>query len=278
MYSKLLCNNNRLGSFYLNEVLAGFARYNSNSSNVAEKYVTRNTPKLVSPKYQKYSYAVSKTADLHLLCDTIGERLSTLAAEKPDHVAYKFCVTQTSLKFGEMKQRVDEMAQSLLSLGFTKGDRLAIMLPNVAELNLTLLAAASVGIIVVLMNPAYQLVEIQYMLKKTQSKGVVILDNLKTLKHYDILAKMCPELASTRAGAELNSKELPHLKHVILVSNRLMKDPSASYSGSLPYANIEKYASPQKHDIPHVDFDDTSVLLFTVSLNLSVYLKYRQVL
>jgi acyl-coenzyme A synthetase/AMP-(fatty) acid ligase len=186
-------------------------------------------------------------------------------------VAYKFCLTQTSITFGEVKQRIDELAQSLLSLGFKKGDRLAIMLPNIPEQPLVLLAAASIGVIVVLMNPAYQLVEIEYMLKKTKTKGIVILDNLKTLKHYDILAKICPELASTKPGAELQAKALPDLKHVILVNNRLMKDPSTTYGGTLPFASVEKFNLPNKFDIPHTDFDDTSVLLFTVSVKLIMY-------
>jgi acyl-CoA synthetase (AMP-forming)/AMP-acid ligase II len=192
-----------------------------------------------------------------------------MSTENPNNVAYKFCLTQTSLTFREIKQRIDEIGQSLLSMGFKKGDRLAIMLPNIAELNLTLLAAASIGVIVVLMNPAYQLVTIQYMLKKTRPRGVVILDNFKTLKHYDILTKICPELATTNPGAKIISKDLPNLRYVIQVNNRLMDGPTATYAGSLPFANFEKYSLPKKFEIPHTDCDDTAVLLFTVSINFT---------
>ena len=228
------------------------------------KYVLRNNYKLISPKFRTHSYALSECSGLHLLCDTIGDRLKTLAAEKPGNVAYKFCLTQTSFTFKELKQRVDEIAQNLLSMGFQKGDRLAIMLPNLPELNLTLLAASSVGIIAVLMNPGYQQVEIDYMLKKTKAKGLVIMDNLKTINHYSLISKICPELTATVANTDIKSTNLPDLKHVFLVPSRLVKSDIKDYKGVVPFAIIEKLKSKQL-DTPHVDFDDTFVLMFTVS-------------
>jgi hypothetical protein len=111
-------------------------------------------------KTSKQSYFLTDTAGLSLTCSNIGDRLRTIAKEKPNHLCYKFCLTQTSFTFLELDQRVDELAQSLNNIGFKKGDRLAILLPNVPEINLTILAAARLGVIIVLMNPAYQLVEI----------------------------------------------------------------------------------------------------------------------
>ena len=262
MYSKVLTKTLSANNKY-NLKLKDFLLNLSCQKHTDNKYVVRDSYDLVSPKFKNYSYAQSTTSKLHLLCDTVGDRLNALASEKPDSVGYKFCLTQTSFTFREVKQRTDEIAQNLLSLGFKKGDRLAIMLPNIPELNLTLLAAASIGVTVVLMNPGYQQVEIDFMLKKTKSKGIVILDNLKTLKHYEILTKICPEIVTTPAGAQLKSKALPDLKHVILVNNRLMKDPSADYKGTLAFNSIEKFTLPNKLEIPKSNFDDPFVMLFT---------------
>lgn len=60
--------------------------------------------------------------------------------------------------FGEVHQRVSSLAQNLLTLGFQKGDRLAISLPNTYELLLTFLAASEIGLISVVLNPAYQVI------------------------------------------------------------------------------------------------------------------------
>jgi acyl-CoA synthetase (AMP-forming)/AMP-acid ligase II len=213
----------------------------------------------------KKSYAMADCTGFHLINSTLGEKLDEFAKQKPNDVCYKFCLNQITHTYAELKQRVDELAQSLLDLGFSKGDRLALLLPNVPELNLTILAAAKIGVIVVLMNPAYQLVEIEYMLKKTAAKGVVILDNLKTLKHYEILLQICPELACDGKG-ELNSSALPSLKHVIIASNGLVNDSSVSYKGTWKFAELERYKLPTQRPLPYLNADDPFTILFTVDL------------
>lgn len=81
----------------------------------------RGNPGLVAPKYLTHSYTMSRPDDVHLLCDTIGDRVREMARERPSDVGYKFSLTQTSLTFGEIKQRIDELAQNFLQLGFKKG-------------------------------------------------------------------------------------------------------------------------------------------------------------
>jgi acyl-CoA synthetase (AMP-forming)/AMP-acid ligase II len=213
-------------------------------------------------KTNNLSYSLTDTAGLSLNCSNIGDRLRKIAKEKPNHLCYKFCLTQTSFTFLELDQRVDELAQNLINIGFKKGDRLALLLPNVPEINLAILAAARIGVIIVLMNPAYQKVEIEYILKKTRAKGIIILDNLKTLKHYEIIAKLCSEIGSSKKG-ELKSSFVPDLKHVIIVNNRLIKDTSSNYNGTWNFSELEKF-NQQYKQTPYVDMDDSFAILFTV--------------
>lgn len=226
-------------------------------------FVLKSHQELASPKYEKYSYAMSNSGNLHLLCDTLGDRMNIMAEKLPNETCYKFSLTQTSLSFREIKQRADEIAQNLLNKGFKKGDRMALLLPNIPELALTILACSSIGVIVVLMNPAYQLIEIEYMLKKTQSKGLIILDNLKTLKHYEILKKIAPELESSVPG-DLNSKNLPDLKHVIVVKNRLVSENLEKYKGAWDFDRDISIFSQNNRKLPLVNFDDSLAMLFTV--------------
>lgn len=128
------------------------------------------------------SYYANTGSDLPLVGQTLQERLNSISALKPNEVAYKFCATQTSFTFLEVKQRVNELAQSYLSLGLQKGDRVALMLPNVPELVLSIYALAQIGCVSVLMNPAYNIDEIDYMMKKTNVKCAVIFDNFKVLE------------------------------------------------------------------------------------------------
>ena len=235
-----------------------------NINRVKSTGIVRDKSKLIKPNYNKLSYAIADTTNLSLLSDTLPDRVKTLAEEKPNNVCYKFSLTQTQFTFLEVKQRIDEIAQNFLDMGFQKGDRIAILLPNIPENNLVMLAASSIGLIVVLMNPAYRLVEVEYMLKKTQAKGVVIMDNLKILQHYDIIKTICPEIENSSKG-ELNSKNLPHLKHVIMVNNRLFKDPNQQTKGTWQFNELEKF-NKQPREKPHVDMDDSFVIMFTVNI------------
>lgn len=238
--------------------------------------IYKDTSHLIDPKYSNLSYAMSNTNGLHLLCDSFADRIETMAKHRPNDVCYKFSLTQTQFTFLEMKQRCEEIAQNFLDMGFKKGDRLAVFLPNIPENNLTVLAAASIGLIVVMMNPAYQLVEVEHMLKKTKAKGIVMLDNLKILQHYEMLKKICAELETSLKG-ELNSKNLPDLKHVIIANNRLFKDPNQKTKGTWNFSELEKF-NKQKVEKPRVDMDDSLVILFTVSNYYKITLKFKNII
>jgi fatty-acyl-CoA synthase len=210
----------------------------------------------------KLSYRHTDVGDLRLIGSTMYQRLEETVVVKPNSEAFKFCPTGESYTFKELKQRVDEVAQNLLKHGYKRGDRLAIMLPNTSEFVLIALAAGSIGVTSVLLNPGYQLVEIEYMLKKTKSRGVVILDNLKSLQHYKVLTQICPELSSS--NGELSSAKLPDLKHVFLVHNVLVKNEPHAFKGTLPFSTLTKNNTTSV-ERPYVDMNDDFAMLFTVT-------------
>ena len=137
------------------------------------------------------------------------------------------------------------------------------MLPNMPELNIAVLSAASIGVISVLLNPAYQITEIEFMLKKTGCKGIMILDNFKTLQHYDILNKITQNQLEISKKGELSSKILPDLKHIILVKNKLVETNPDKYKGTWFHEEIEKCNNPFK-TLPVVDMEDGFLMMFTV--------------
>lgn len=116
------------------------------------------------------SYA-SSFSEFPMALRTTRELLAQKATEKGNKLAYLFPYQGIKLTFSELKERVDSAAQNLLDLGFQKGDRIAFALPNSVELLILSLAASEIGAISTLMNPAYQKVEFEYMLKKTRAKG-----------------------------------------------------------------------------------------------------------
>ena len=74
------------------------------------------------------------------------------------------CHQQVRLSWSELNAAVDRLARGLLGLGLSKGDRLGVWSPNRYEWALTQYATAKLGVILVNINPAYRLRELEYAL------------------------------------------------------------------------------------------------------------------
>jgi fatty-acyl-CoA synthase len=108
----------------------------------------------------------------------------------------------------------DQLAAGLLKLGFVKGDRLGIWSPNRAEWILAQYATARIGVILVNINPAYRLAELDYALNKVQCKGIITAPAFKTSQYLKMLQTLAPELAHCKPS-QLRAARLPHLRTVV---------------------------------------------------------------
>src|ERR1700737_4892514 len=101
-----------------------------------------------------------------LLESTIGDALAATIARWPHRDALISRHQDIRWCYGELGERVDALAAGLLALGLGRGDRVAIWAPNCAEWVLTQFATAKTGLILVTVNPAYRLSEVEYTLYK----------------------------------------------------------------------------------------------------------------
>lgn len=88
------------------------------------------------------------------------------------------CVSchNTTFTFKEIKVLVDNFAASLINLGIKKGDRVAVIMPNLIQYPIVIFAILKIGAVVVNVNPLYTDSEMEYILKDSGSKAAVILD------------------------------------------------------------------------------------------------------
>lgn len=140
--------------------------------------------------------------------------------------------------WNDLQRQVDAFSQGLLDLGFEKGDRLGIWLPNTAEWVVAEFATAKTGIILVNMNPAYRVYELEHSLNLVGCKGLIVTDKLKSSNYFELLHELLPELEHSAAG-ELNSAKVPTLKHLIQITDQHVK-------GMRRYVDVlsEKASSP----------------------------------
>ncbi|MDD2867276.1 AMP-binding protein [Neomegalonema sp.] len=151
-----------------------------------------------------------------LLEVTIPQLLAERVAAQPEDEAAVFSAEGLRWTWAGFARRVDALAAGFLRLGLSKGDRLGIWSPNRSEWLLTQFATARIGVILVTINPAYRLNELEYSLKLTGCKALVFAERFKSSDYLAMLQELAPELA--QGAPELKSARLPDLRCAILMS------------------------------------------------------------
>jgi acyl-CoA synthetase (AMP-forming)/AMP-acid ligase II len=133
---------------------------------------------------QSYVHGVSMTP---LIGETVGVHFDKVAARFADRDALIVRQQNVRWTYGELKEKTDALAAGLLALGLSPGDRVGIWSPNNAEWVITQFATAKAGLILVNINPAYRLSELDYALNKVGCKALITADNFKTSDYVGML-------------------------------------------------------------------------------------------
>jgi fatty-acyl-CoA synthase len=153
---------------------------------------------------------------------TIGEWLDDTAGRWPEHLACAFRDSGLRYSWAQLRDEADRLAGALLQLGLGPGDRLGIWSPNRSEWVLAQYATARIGVVLVNINPAYRLAELEYALNKAGCKAVISAPAFKTSQYLQMLQTLAPELAHCAPG-QLQAARLPQLRAVV----RMGDEPTA---------------------------------------------------
>ncbi len=145
---------------------------------------------------------------------TLGAMFDATVARFPDREALVVRHQQVRWSYRELQRQVDALAAGLLALGLEPGDRIGIWSPNCSEWVVTQFATAKAGLILVNINPAYRLAELEYALNKVGCKAIIAADRFKTSDYLGMLNTLAPELADAQPN-QLQAKRLPALRLVI---------------------------------------------------------------
>jgi len=104
----------------------------------------------------------------------LGQNLKINAKKFPNTVMLKD--SQRSFTYPEVNRRVNKLAHSLLSLGLTKGDKVAVLLENSIEIVEVFLATAKTGIIIVPINFRLVSAEVEYIVADSDAKVMIVHD------------------------------------------------------------------------------------------------------
>jgi fatty-acyl-CoA synthase len=168
----------------------------------------------------KQSY-VCGASDKPLLGQTIGILFDRIVERFPDNEALIVPFQQVRWTYRMLSDQVDACAKALLAKNILKGDRVGIWAPNCAEWTVLQVATAKVGAILVNINPAYRLHELEYALQHSACKMIVTADRFKSSEYLNMINDLVPELKYSPAG-KLHSQRFPDLRTVVHLSDEVV--------------------------------------------------------
>jgi fatty-acyl-CoA synthase len=151
-----------------------------------------------------------------LIGDTIGVHFDRIVERFGERDALVVRHQQIRWTYRELKERVDAFAAGLLALGLKRGDRIGVWSPNNAEWVITQFATAKAGLILVNINPAYRLAELEYALNKAGCVALVTAAQFKSSDYHAMLRELAPELRTASPG-NLYAARLPQLRLLVTI-------------------------------------------------------------
>ena len=123
------------------------------------------------------------------------------------------------ITYGELQQKVNDLAKGLIKLGVKPGDRIAIWMPNYPEWIYSNLAIAKIGTVSIPVNIRFRAREVGYILKNSGVTALIMADQFLTNYFCDMLYELCPEIQRAEPG-KLKSANLPQLRSVICLKEK----------------------------------------------------------
>jgi len=132
-----------------------------------------------------------------MLTTTIGANLAATVARYGARDALIDVPSGRRWSYEELQQSVRRLAAGLLRAGLRAGDRVGIWAPNCPEWTLTQYATAEIGVVLVTVNPAYRVHELEYVLNQAGIRMLVAASAFKTSDYEAMVAEVaprCPDL------------------------------------------------------------------------------------
>lgn len=151
---------------------------------------------------------------------TFSQVLDKMVEEFPDQYAFKYTTLDYTRTYSEFRDDVDECCRAFLAMGVRPGSHVAVWATNIPQWYIAFWAATKIGAVLVTVNTAYKIHEIEYLLKQSDTHTLILIEQYRDSHYSDIIGELCPELENTKPGSPLHCRRLPFLRNVITVGFR----------------------------------------------------------
>ena len=167
------------------------------------------------------------------------------------------CMGKT-MTYAELDRESAKVAAWLQARGHVKGDRIAVMLPNVLQYPVVTMGILRAGLTVVNVNPLYTPRELEYQLKDSGASGIFVLENFARTVQQVIAKTQLKSVVVGTMGDMLGLKG-----HIVNFVVRTIKKlvPEWSLPGHVPFKSIMSERGDFKR--PDLGLDDVAFLQYT---------------
>ena len=206
---------------------------------------------------QSYSHGASTKP---LIGETLGANFDAAAEKWGERDALIVRHQNIRWSYLELQEKVNAFAAGLLNLGLEPGDRVGIWSPNNSEWVVVQYATAKAGLILVNINPAYRVAELEYAINKVGCKALILASSFKSSDYVAMVGELAPEISKSTPG-NISCGRLPSLKTVIQIGGKT-NDGYFDF-GQIPGLASDKDFERLKVLSDELQFDDPINIQFT---------------
>ena len=170
------------------------------------------------------------------------------------------CMGKT-LSYDDLDQLTARFAAYLQSMGLSKGDRVAIMMPNILQYPVALFGVLRAGLIVVNTNPLYTPRELAHQLEDSGAKAIVIVENFAATLQQVIAKTHVKHVITTQIGDLLGFPKSWLVNLIIKYKKKLI--PKWSIEGAITLSQALSLGANATYTAPHISQEDLAFLQYT---------------
>lgn len=154
---------------------------------------------------------------MEVVSKTIGEMIEGIAEKFPDNEALIHQDIGVRFTYGLFLWETERAARGLIGMGVQKGDRVALLAPNIPEWFITQIAAARAGAILVPVDPGAEKEDIAYILKQSGSRTMIVARGVEDAEYVELINEV--------------RDEVPHLDNIVVSATQ-------TFPGTVPWTEL----------------------------------------
>jgi len=166
-----------------------------------------------------------------------------------------------SLSFAQMDEQSRALAAYFQGLGLEKGDRIAVMMPNVFQYPIAVAAVLRAGYVLVNVNPLYTPRELEHQLKDSGAKAIVVLENFAATLQQ-VLANVPTKHVVLASMGEMLGFPLGLIVNYVVRNVKKMV-PAFELPGAVRFKDAVSRGRAHPYKTPSVGHNDIAVLQYT---------------